>query len=366
MKKGFTLVELLAVIVILSVILTIAVPAVKKTVDSAKQKTAENDAVMIKGIAEKYYAANLDSDEELVGIDLTSNTLSYSGEKPSKGYLYFTEDGIAYGKMYLNGYCIEIPSSGESISTKVGESECDIESIPSTPDIPEESDTTAPTLSVNLTNTVGYDYTITVTTSDDSGIKEIRYYVNDTLVYSGLNTTYSGTTTKTSNTYKVESEDNKGNISTKTGSFTVSVCFVAGTKVLTKDGLKNIEDIKVGDYVYAINLSTNLKELSRVTDTYINQNDTLYEIKTTNGETIKSTEKHEYYVQDKGWVRAYELKVGDTLYSLKGSTKIKSINKLKLDKMVNVYNFAVENNHNYLITEYEFLVHNVSFTPSVG
>ena len=46
-KKGFTLVELLAVIVILAVILTISVPAVKKTVDSAKKKSAENEGVKV-------------------------------------------------------------------------------------------------------------------------------------------------------------------------------------------------------------------------------------------------------------------------------------------------------------------------------
>ena len=127
MKKGFTLVELLAVIVILAVILTIAVPAVKKTVDNAKKKSAENDAIMIKNIAEKYYTSNLNKDEEITGIDLSSDTLSYSGEKPTKGYLYFTEDGIAYGKMYINGYCVEVKSDGTNTSTKTNESDCNVD-----------------------------------------------------------------------------------------------------------------------------------------------------------------------------------------------------------------------------------------------
>ena len=129
-KKGFTLVELLAVIVILAVILTIAVPAVKKTVDSAKKKSAENDALMIKNIAEKYYTSNLDKDEEITGVDLSSNTLSYSGKKPTKGYLYFTEDGIAYGKMYINGYCVEVKSDGTNTSEKIDEENCQV--IPDT------------------------------------------------------------------------------------------------------------------------------------------------------------------------------------------------------------------------------------------
>ena len=129
MKKGFTLVELLAVIVILAVILTISVPAVKKTVDSAKKKSAENDALMIKNIAEKYYTSNLDKDEEITGVDLSSDTLSYSGKKPTKGYLYFTEDGIAYGKMYINGYCVEVKSDGTNTSEKVSIDDCNIADI---------------------------------------------------------------------------------------------------------------------------------------------------------------------------------------------------------------------------------------------
>ena len=128
-RKGFTLVELLAVIVILAVILTIAVPAVKKTVDSAKKKSAENDAVMIKNIAEKYYTSNLDKDEEITGVDLSSDTLSYSGKKPTKGYLYFTEDGIAYGKMYINGYYVEVKSDGTNTSEKVSIDDCNIADI---------------------------------------------------------------------------------------------------------------------------------------------------------------------------------------------------------------------------------------------
>ena len=128
-RKGFTLVELLAVIVILAVILTIAVPAVKKTVDSAKKKSAENDARMIKNIAEKYYTRNLDKDEEITGVDLSTDTLSYSGEKTTKGYLYFTEDGIAYGKMYINGYYVEVKSDGTNTSEKVNIDDCNIADI---------------------------------------------------------------------------------------------------------------------------------------------------------------------------------------------------------------------------------------------
>ena len=222
-------------------------------------------------------------------------------------------------------------------------------------------DTKAPTLTVSTKTPSWSNYTITVTTSDNSGIKQIRYYINGTLVYSGLNKTYSSTTSSSSVTYKVESEDNYGNVSTKTGTIYVTQCFVAGTKVLTKNGLKNIEDIKIGDYVYAINLDTNEKELSLVTNTITTYNNKIYEVTLENNEVIKSTEKHEYYVLDKGWVRAYELKVGDTLSStIKGKLKIKNIKVVEYDKPIRTYNLTVDGIHNYLITEYEVLVHNAS------
>ena len=46
-KKGFTLVELLAVIVILGILLVVAVPAVNSILTKSKQKAAKDDALMI-------------------------------------------------------------------------------------------------------------------------------------------------------------------------------------------------------------------------------------------------------------------------------------------------------------------------------
>ena len=46
-KKGFTLVELLAVIVILAIILAIAVPGISGIISSAKRGAFESDAKMI-------------------------------------------------------------------------------------------------------------------------------------------------------------------------------------------------------------------------------------------------------------------------------------------------------------------------------
>ena len=102
------------------------------------------------------------------------------------------------------------------------------------------------------------------------------------------------------------------------------------------------------------------KELSKVVDTIISYNNKIYEVTLENNEVIKSTEKHQYFVLDKGWVRAYDLKVGDTLSStIKGKLKIKNIKVVEYDKPIKTYNLTIEDTHNYLITEYEVLVHNV-------
>jgi type IV pilus assembly protein PilA len=61
-KKGFTLVELLAVIVILAIILAIAVPSISGMVSNAKKSAFEDDVKMIiTGIEYKTLEASVDS-----------------------------------------------------------------------------------------------------------------------------------------------------------------------------------------------------------------------------------------------------------------------------------------------------------------
>jgi len=64
-------------------------------------------------------------------------------------------------------------------------------------------------------------------------------------------------------------------------------CFVEGTKVITSNGLKSIEEIQPGDQVY-----THMNRLRKVTKTFTHENKT--ELVSING--IKSTPNHEYYV----------------------------------------------------------------------
>ena len=128
-------------------------------------------------------------------------------------------------------------------------------------------------------------------------------------------------------------------------SMTFSSCFVAGTQVATINGVKNIEDIKVGDYVLAYNEETGQNEYSKVIETYTNKTDQLCEI-TYNGKTIQSTLNHPYYINGK-WVEAQNVKVGDNLTLSDGTTaKVESVKIIDCEETI-VYNMNVEETHTY-------------------
>lgn len=140
-------------------------------------------------------------------------------------------------------------------------------------------------------------------------------------------------------------------------------CFVAGTKVLTNDGYKNIEDIKVGDMVYSYNVDTNELELKKVTNTLESSTTETY-IFTINGKNVEMSLKHQLYIVDKGWLRAYEVKTGDKMLSAAGEVvEITNIEYKKYDTPIKTYNLTVDGNSNYFVTDVQVLVHNAaSFT----
>ena len=135
-------------------------------------------------------------------------------------------------------------------------------------------------------------------------------------------------------------------------------CFVAGTVVSTSNGDKNIEDIAVGDYVWATDPETGETALKKVVNTFVNQTSSVTHI-TLNGETITSTQTHPYYVADKGWVLAGHLRAGDILVMLNGEhVVLELVQHELLESPVTTYNFEVEDFHTYYVGQSDILVHN--------
>ena len=66
-RNGFTLVELLAVIVILAIILVIAVPSIMNTIKDARKASYESTAKMVASAAETQYMVALTLDKVVTG-----------------------------------------------------------------------------------------------------------------------------------------------------------------------------------------------------------------------------------------------------------------------------------------------------------
>ena len=151
-----------------------------------------------------------------------------------------------------------------------------------------------------------------------------------------------------------------------TGGMTTTMkCFVAGTLVLTVNGLVAIEAIKQGDMVYAANADTLKVSPRRVLETFVRETSHLVHL-TVNGETIVSTFDHPYYVKGKGFVNAADLWIGAELVDKSGNTVlVENLYREDLDnKTTTVYNFKVEDDHTYFVSDFEILVHNADYNQS--
>ena len=130
-----------------------------------------------------------------------------------------------------------------------------------------------------------------------------------------------------------------------------SWCFPAGTKILTKDGYKNIEEIQIGDYVY--DKDNNLQLVSNNMTREVNEKDLIY-VETSTLKNLLTTIEHPFYTKRNGviqWIAAGELTDTDEI-GLLISNKIiweKVVTKRQeLPKSIVVYNLTVDNTHNYI------------------
>jgi len=137
-------------------------------------------------------------------------------------------------------------------------------------------------------------------------------------------------------------------------------CFLAGTLVLTEQGLRHIELIKSGDKIYTYNFKTGKQELKPVLETYTNHAEKYVSIEINNKETIQATGGHRFWVEaQKRWIRARNLKVGMKLYTKALSQGIITQIKIK-EQTVPTYNLSVADNPNYFVGQHQILTHNTN------
>lgn len=137
-------------------------------------------------------------------------------------------------------------------------------------------------------------------------------------------------------------------------------CFISGTLILTENGLKVIEEIQVGDYVYSKDVNTGKIEFKKVIETFV------HTVKETicfylKDSKIETTLEHPFWIYQTDWKRAEEIKAGD-LFTNKEDFAI-TVEKTEKNLYLNgikVYNFHVEDFHTYYVSESSVLVHNSS------
>jgi len=133
-------------------------------------------------------------------------------------------------------------------------------------------------------------------------------------------------------------------------------CFVAGTGVLVLiDGVlvaKNIEDIKVGDLVASRNEITGAVEYKEVTQLFQSEHNEVIKVGRSDGQVITSSVDHPYYVINRGYVEAQNLRAGDKLLTVNGeAVVVEYVQHEILETPQILYNFEVDGNNNYYVAQ---------------
>ena len=376
-RKGFTLVELLAVIAILAILVIIALPNVLKMFNESKKNSFLTEAKTVYSEAGKKYISDSitspgnnehiyckSKTDSLNPLSLSGRGINYYVKTDSKGIVntIVVWDDARYIALKSSEISATNLNDAKDITDDIKNATCD--NILENVGIEKKIDYSK--IKLTLGNTTTKILTMTLDTSNQD-VGEVKYKVY--IRYPDK--TIELTTTDYTNKYYLEYNDftymdsyagfevtaivNGKEISKKSIG---PACFVAGTKVKTETGFKNIEDIKIGDYVYSFNLDANSLELKKVTNSIISQTLETY-IMTIGNKTFEVTPRHQLYIIDKGWTRAYDVKIGDKMLDANGKEIIiNNIVNKKYGTPIKTYNLTIEENNNYFVTDIQVLVHN--------
>jgi len=137
-------------------------------------------------------------------------------------------------------------------------------------------------------------------------------------------------------------------------------CFPAGTMVHTSNGLLPIEEIPAGTNVWTVNEQTGDRELKPILETHRRTTLNMMIVELDNGTLLEATPEHPFMVNGE-WIEIKDLETGTELEKIEGQ-KILIKNIGMITKSTVVYNFSVQDNENYFVTEDGILVHNARYS----
>jgi hypothetical protein len=152
-------------------------------------------------------------------------------------------------------------------------------------------------------------------------------------------------------------------VSTAVREATQGGCFVAGTQVLTAEGMRPIEEVAVGDQVWAWDENTGAPGWHTVKRAFIRpQKEVLrLELVAADGsvELLGTTAEHPFWVEGQGWTEALKLESGDVLVTAEGRpARVQAL--FQSASLDTVYNLEVEQAHTYFVGALSVWVHNAT------
>jgi hypothetical protein len=135
-------------------------------------------------------------------------------------------------------------------------------------------------------------------------------------------------------------------------------CFTGDTLVVTKNGLKRIDEIIEGELVLSKDVNTGEIDYKRVSTVYIKSSTEFIHL-SIEDEEIKTTKPHLFFTEEGWWKSAENLNVGDKIINSKGELKtLISKTEENLSEPERIYNLNVEDYHTYYVGSQGLLVHN--------
>jgi hypothetical protein len=130
-------------------------------------------------------------------------------------------------------------------------------------------------------------------------------------------------------------------------------CFGAGTPVLTQEGLRPIEALRVGDLVLTQDTSTGALSYQPIVKVYHNPPNATLRV-ALGSESILVTGIHRFWRAGRGWTMARDLKPGDSVRTLGSLATVASV---ETDTVQPVFNLEVAHGRSFFVGQAGALVH---------
>ncbi len=140
-----------------------------------------------------------------------------------------------------------------------------------------------------------------------------------------------------------------------------SSCFAAGTSVHTRDGLKPIESVQIGDQILSQDVSTGVLRFEPVVGAWHNPPDQTYRVRI-GADTIVATGIHRFWKAQQGWTMVRDLRAGDLVRTRGGVARVEGV---ETDAVAPVFNLEVPEGRSFFVGRLGALVHDYSLIETV-